>query len=103
MIALAVKEKDNFETVTVKAKEVRKDKDGNRVKSSTLDVNCTIEGPAVLLGLEGSNNSDMSDYRDNHQPVFRGRLVAYVKRTGIGDVKVTFSGEGVKPATFSLQ
>ena len=32
MIALAVKEKDNFETVTVKAKEVRKDKDGNKVK-----------------------------------------------------------------------
>ena len=32
MIALAVKEKDNFETVTVKAKVARKDKDGNRVK-----------------------------------------------------------------------
>ncbi len=32
MIALAVKEKDNFETVTVKAKVVRKDKDGNNVK-----------------------------------------------------------------------
>lgn len=32
MIALAVKEKDNFETVTVKAKVARKDKDGKRVK-----------------------------------------------------------------------
>lgn len=32
LIALAVKEKDNFETVTVKAKVVRKDKDGKRVK-----------------------------------------------------------------------
>ena len=32
MIALAVKEKDNFETVTVTAKVARKDKDGNRVK-----------------------------------------------------------------------
>ena len=32
MIALAVKEKDNFETVTVKAKGARKDKDGKRVK-----------------------------------------------------------------------
>lgn len=31
-IALAVKEKDNFETVTVKAKVARKDKDGKRVK-----------------------------------------------------------------------
>lgn len=32
LIALAVKEKDNYETVTVTAKVARKDKDGNRVK-----------------------------------------------------------------------
>jgi large subunit ribosomal protein L17 len=32
LIALAVKEKDNFETVTVKAKVPQKDKDGKRVK-----------------------------------------------------------------------
>ena len=31
-IAMAVKEKDNFETVTVKSKVARKDKDGKRVK-----------------------------------------------------------------------
>ena len=32
LIAMAVKEKDNYETVTVKAKVARKDKDGKRVK-----------------------------------------------------------------------
>lgn len=32
VITLAVKEKDNYETVTVKAKVARKDKDGKRVK-----------------------------------------------------------------------
>ncbi|MCH4035225.1 MAG: 50S ribosomal protein L17 [Lachnospiraceae bacterium] len=32
LIALAAKEKDNFEEVTVKAKVARKDKDGKRVK-----------------------------------------------------------------------
>ena len=32
LIALAVREKDNFETVTVDAKVARKDKDGKRVK-----------------------------------------------------------------------
>ena len=32
VITLAVKEKDNFETVKVKAKVARKDKDGKRVK-----------------------------------------------------------------------
>ena len=32
MIALAVREKDNYETVTVQAKVAQKDKDGKRVK-----------------------------------------------------------------------
>ncbi len=32
LIALAVREKDNYETVTIKAKVPRKDKDGKRVK-----------------------------------------------------------------------
>ena len=32
LIALAVKEKDNYEEVTIKAKVARKDKDGKRVK-----------------------------------------------------------------------
>lgn len=32
LIALGIKEKDNFETVTVQAKVARKDKDGKRVK-----------------------------------------------------------------------
>lgn len=32
LIAMAVKEKDNFETATVKTKVARKDKDGKRVK-----------------------------------------------------------------------
>ncbi len=32
LIALAVKEKDNFDEVTVKAKVARKDKDGKRIK-----------------------------------------------------------------------
>ncbi len=32
LIAMAVREKDNFETVTVKAKVARKDKDGKRIK-----------------------------------------------------------------------
>ena len=37
LIALAVKEKDNFETVTVTAKVARKDADGKRVKEVVYD------------------------------------------------------------------
>ena len=42
LIALAVKEKDNYETVTVTAKVPRKDKDGKRVKE-------VVDGKKVTL------------------------------------------------------
>ena len=43
LIALAVKEKDNFEEVTVKAKVVRKDANGKRVKEDGKVVFDTVE------------------------------------------------------------
>ena len=42
LIALAVKEKDNFETVKVTAKVPRKDKDGKRVKEVVDDKKVTV-------------------------------------------------------------
>ena len=43
LIALAVKEKDNFDEVTVMAKVARKDKDGKRVKENGKVVFDTVE------------------------------------------------------------
>ena len=42
LIALAVKEKDNFETVKVTAKVARKDKDGKRVKEVVNGTKVTV-------------------------------------------------------------
>ena len=42
MITLAIKEKDNYENVTVKAKVYRKDKDGKRIKE-------VVDGKKVAL------------------------------------------------------
>lgn len=42
IVALAVKEKDNFEEVTVKAKVARKDKDGKRVKEVSNGKKVTV-------------------------------------------------------------
>ena len=42
LIALAVKEKDNFETVKVTAKVARKDKDGKRVKEGVNGKKVTV-------------------------------------------------------------
>ena len=58
MITMAVKERDNFETVTVNAKVARKDKDGKRVKEvvdgkkvtvfDTVDKKVKKDSPARL-------------------------------------------------------
>ena len=47
LIALAVKEKDNFEMVKVTAKVAKKDKDGKRVKE-------VVDGKKVTVYEEGS-------------------------------------------------
>ena len=53
LIAMAVREKDNFETVTVTAKVARKDKDGKRVKE-------VVDGKKVTVydEVQKENNKD---------------------------------------------
>ena len=68
------------------------DEQGVPVKLGDSEITCTIDGPAELLGLEGSDNADMSDYTDNRHRAYRGRLLAYVRTTGeTGDIRVRFS------------
>ena len=79
------------------------DENGVVVKLGDNDITCTVEGPARLLGLEGSNNSDMSDYTDNHHRAFHGRLLSYIKTTGNkGSIKVKFSSPLLKSAEIEL-
>ena len=68
------------------------DEQGTVVKLADNDIRCTIEGPARLLGLENSNNSDMSDYTARHRRVFHGNLLAYLQGTGEkGEIVVRFT------------
>ena len=80
------------------------DEKGTIVKLSDNDITCHIEGPACLLGLEGSNNSDMSNYKDNHHRVYRGRLLAYIQTTGKkGDIRITFTSPLLKGTQVTLK
>jgi hypothetical protein len=68
------------------------------------EVTCTIDGPAKLLGLEASNNSDMGDYCDNKQRVFHGRLLAFIQATGSGTEAITvrFTAPWLKPVEVKI-
>lgn len=102
-------------TVEKSAGELNKDKEIARVVLQVVDekgipvmlsddeITCSIEGPARLLGLEASNNQDMSDYTDNKQRVFHGRIVAYVQTNGNeGDISVHFTSPWLKPAEVKI-
>lgn len=80
------------------------DKNGIPVMISENEVTCSISGPAKLLGLEASNNSDMCDYTDNVQRVYHGRLLAYIQTTGKeGNIEVKFTAPWLKDATVSIK
>lgn len=57
------------------------DENGVPVKLADNNVTVRVHGGAELLGLEAGDNSDMGNYRDNSQRVFRGRLLAYIRCT----------------------
>ena len=80
------------------------DEDGVPVMISDDEVTCRIFGNARLLGLEASNNSDMSDYTDHKHRVYHGRMVAYIKYEGSdpGEIKVRFSAPWLIPTETTI-
>lgn len=101
------------------------DENGVPVKLADNEITVTVSGNAELLGLESGDNSDMGNYRDNRQRVFRGNLLAYIrsvdpakipmrpKHRGPGrmdqspvdsdsTVTVTFTSPLLKPVTITI-
>ena len=73
------------------------DENGIPVMLSDNEIICRIMGDGKLLGLEASNNEDMSDYNDNKQRVYHGRMLAYIKPTKEeGSIKVRFTSPWLK-------
>jgi len=80
------------------------DEKGVPVMISEDEVTCTIEGPAKLLGLEASNNSDMGSYSDNVQRVYHGRLIAYIQSTGTsGKINLKFAAPWLKDGKLTIE
>ncbi|MBM6992659.1 MAG: DUF4982 domain-containing protein [Prevotella sp.] len=55
------------------------DEQGIVVKLADNDVTCRISGNGRLLGMENSDNQDVTNKRDNHERVRLGRLLVYVE------------------------
>lgn len=80
------------------------DENGIPVMLSDNNITCRINGPARLLGMEGSNNSDMSDYTDNVHRVFNGKILTYIQAKGeTGDVNIQFTSPWLKPLEVNIK
>ncbi len=78
------------------------DEDGIPVMLADNEVTCRISGSARLLGLEASNNSDMSDYTDNRHRVFNGQILAYIRGYEAGEVKIKFTSPLLQPVETTI-
>jgi hypothetical protein len=69
------------------------------------EVTCMIAGNGRLLGLEASNNADMSDYTDHIHRVFHGRMVAYIAPNGAAGeaIKVRFTAPWLDAAETTVR
>jgi beta-galactosidase len=95
---------------TVKNKELAHievqltDDAGNPLYDANNELLITIEGPAVLLGLESGDLASHEDYKANKRKAFNGKLLAYVQSTGkAGNVKITLSSPGLKSSTVLIK
>jgi hypothetical protein len=78
------------------------DEHGNIVKLADNMVSCRVEGPANLLGLENSDNGDMTHPKARQRRVFQGYLVAYVQLTDEAPVTITFSSPLLEDAVVEI-
>lgn len=73
------------------------------VKLADNVVSVRIDGNAKLLALESGDNADISNYRDNRQRVYRGKLLGYLRSDGEGPVTISVSSPLLKEATLTIK
>lgn len=80
------------------------DENGVPVKLADNEIRVMVKGGGELLALESGDNSDMGNYRDNRQRVFRGRLLAYIRATDTSSpVEITLTSPLLQPASLTLK
>ncbi len=79
------------------------DEEGHLVKLADNMVSCQVSGSARLLGLENSDNRDMTHPKARQRRVYQGYLVAYVEVTDAKPVTLTFSAPLLQDAVLEIQ
>ena len=67
---------------------------GSEVVTDNSMVTVTVEGAGKLAGMENGDIADVTEYQCDYRRAFHGRLVAYIRTVGSGDVCVHFHSAG---------
>jgi len=66
-------------------------------------ITCHTDENTKLLGMESSNNEDMSNWSDNKHRVFNGRMIVYLQATGkSGKSTINFTSQWLKEAKLDI-
>jgi NOL1/NOP2/fmu family ribosome biogenesis protein len=77
---------------------------GNTVYDARNEITCEITGPLKLAGMEDSNPVNIEDYRDNRQNAYHGKLLVYLRPTGLpGKAIVRLSSPGLKDISLDFE
>lgn len=80
------------------------DEQGTIVKLADNDITCRVKGQGHLLGLENSNNADMSMAHQDHRRAYHGRLLAYIETTGKqGDITIEMTSPLLNDAEITIR
>ncbi len=78
------------------------DVNGNPVRWQERKLTVAVEGAGCLAGLESGNLSDVTPCNSPEKTTFRGRLTAFIRRAGAGEITVAVSMEAGGSLHFAL-
>lgn len=67
------------------------DENGRIVPDEDMEVSCSIDGSAHLVGMDSGNLRDLSLYSTGRRKTHAGLLLAIIQADGIGMIKIKFS------------
>jgi beta-galactosidase len=80
------------------------DEDGNHVANAVNRVNVSVEGAAILVGLDNGDSTDYDQYKGTSRNLFSGKLLAILASNGkTGDIKIKVESDGLKNSELTLK
>lgn len=78
------------------------DEKGNLVRLADNEITARSGRSLRILGMENSNNSDMSNHRDQRERVYNGEMIIYVQKTGDEPANIEFTSPLLKKCTIKV-